>query len=572
MGKIKILPQEVINKIAAGEVIERPASVVKELLENSLDAQATFIGIELAEGGKDLIRVRDNGLGMDENDARLCLSAHSTSKIDSVEEISNIRSFGFRGEALASISAVSRLRLTTRARGNPVATQVRAESGKILSVERVGAPEGTIADVRMLFFNLPARRKYLKSTLTETRQIIRVVEKIALINPRVEFRLQEKGKVILNIPRTETVKDRILNLYGKEVVDALLPLDFREKFLRIAGYISKPNLTYRQSMQVYLFVNRRPINSALIIHALREGYTGFLMKDRWPAIFLSIEIEPSLVDVNIHPTKREVRFVNEQGLYAILVKLIKDTLGAAQIIPVAVEEETQRREEIKKAISEYLTNRKTEPSGVDLFQPSKFVPPKESSIFSNIVPLAQIDNTYIISQDEDGLLVIDQHAASERINYERFKQSFQEKRLETQQLLLPVTLELSPAKAALLKEEIIHLIKLGFEIEEFGRNTFIVKAVPSLLSRRGDQAVILATIDELSEVNFKKSPDEILEELIKLLACHSAIRAGDKLQPDEMKELFTQLSRTRLPYTCPHGRPTMIKITRAELEARFKRR
>lgn len=577
MGKIKVLPQEVISKIAAGEVVERPASVVKELLENSLDAKSTRIAIDLREGGKSLIRVRDNGVGMDEADARLALAPHATSKISTVEEISRIQSFGFRGEALASICAVSHLRLTTRAQGSDCGAQVEAQGSKILSIRSVGAPEGTFIDVRNLFFNLPARRKQLKSTVSETRQVIRVAEKIALLNPEASFRLQQENKVLLDVPAVPTLKERIKSLHGKEIFNSLLELDFRERFLKITGFISKPDLTYRQSNQIYMFVNRRPINSTLIVHAIREGYQGFLMKDRWPVVFLSIEIEPSLVDVNIHPTKREVRFLNEQGIYAILVKLIKDRLHTSRIIPaVSGEEELPRKEEIKKAIAQYLTNRKPRPSGVDLFQPSKFIPPKPSPIpsgvLSGIVPLAQIDNTYIISQDEDGLLVIDQHAASERINYERFKQSLQGQKLETQQLLLPITLELSPAKAALLKEQIVQLVKLGFEIEEFGRNTFIVKAVPALVSRRGDKNVISRTIDELGEVNFKKSPNELLEELCKLLACHSAIRAGDKLQPREMERLISQLQHTDLAYTCPHGRPTMIKITRAELETRFKRK
>ena len=587
-GKIKILSEEVINKIAAGEVVERPASIVKELIENSLDAGAKHITIEIGKGGKKLIRVIDDGSGMSREDAQLALERHATSKIKELEDLQSITTLGFRGEALPSIAAVANLTLITRDEKSPVGHQVKIK-GNSFELREAGSPPGTTVTVEDLFSNVPARLKFLKSDATESNQITKTVQNFALSHPEVSFELKEDGRhIIKNLPHEQTFLERIASLYGTKIVEDLVPLQFENKFLKISGFITKPNLSYTNRQNQFLFVNRRAISSRLFSHATWEGYKDFLPPSRHAGVFLSMEIGPALVDVNVHPTKKEVRFVNEPTVHTIVMQTIKQSLHK-EVTMVEVEKKTTypegssfRQRRIEEAMKDYLLKSQKWQEAIppeELFKPKKFhIPELEKRIEvekERMVALGQLDNLYIVARSADGIVILDQHAAWERILYEQLENDYKDQKIESQRLLFPVQLELSPHNVQVLINNTGVFSKLGFEVEQFGRNSFLIKATPHILGKEIQKQFIIDLIDEISdEVKRKESKKmaiEISSDIFKIMACRAAIMAGQSLSHEEMDEVLRRLNRCQSPHICPHGRPTMIKLTREDLDKRFKR-
>ena len=587
-GKIEILSEEVINKIAAGEVVERPSSVVKELVENSLDAGATHIKIEIRRGGKKLIRVIDDGSGMSREDAELALRRHATDKIRKLEDLQSIRSLGFRGEALPSIAAVSSLALITRPEESPVGWQVKAR-GNSFEVIEAGCPPGTTVTVEDLFLNVPARLKFLKTDSTESSQTTRVVQNFALSFPEVSFELKEDGRdIVRSLPGGQTLLERIASLYGSKIVEDLIPLQFENRFLKISGFVTKPAISYTNRQHQFLFVNRRSITSRLLGHAIWEGYKDFLPPSRHAGVFLSMEIEPVVVDVNVHPTKKEVRFVNEPTVHTIVMQTVKQSLHK-EVTMVEPKEKTVypegpafRERRIEEAMKDYLLKSKKWQESIspqELFKPKKFhiaEPEKRIEIEKGeMVALGQIDNLYIVARSIDGIVILDQHAAWERILYEELQNDYKDQKIDSQRLLFPIQLELPPHNVQVLIDNIDFFSRLGFEVEQFGRNSFLIKAMPHVLGKEIRKESIIDLIDEISDEvkrrESKKMVSEISSDIFKIMACRAAIMAGQSLGDEEMGQVLRRLNRCESPHICPHGRPTMIKLTREELDRRFKR-
>ena len=578
-NKICVLPEGVAIKIAAGEVVERPASVVKELVENSLDAGSHRITVEVKGGGRELVRVIDDGCGMNREDAALALERYSTSKISKLEDLEAIRSLGFRGEALPSIAAVSQLELLSRTQEESAGTRVRVEGGKVREVREAGCPSGTRISVRNLFFNVPARRKFLKTVTTEMGHISELVGRQALIQTDIFFQLIHNGQEVFTLPSEKSLRERIAILYGGEIAEDLIPLNFESHLLKLKGFLTKPTQSRSRPAQQLFYVNHRPIRSRSISHALFEGYRTLLPTGRFPVAFLLLEISPSSVDINVHPTKREVKFREEGKIHDLIVEAVKSALGKVSLIP---EIKAERREtKIKEAVSKYLAREEKPSQLFDRLTLSKATPslsplPPGEGIKAcpegseGVGGLTQFHNTYIISQEEGKLIIFDQHAAHERILYERLKAASAQSGVQSQSLLFPITLQLSPQETATLSRNLTAFTQIGFEIEEFGRDSFLLRGLPSLLDRGDPKQLLLDIIDDLA-IGKKMGDTERKEKLITIMACRGAIKAGDRLKPEEMSRLLRELAETSRPYTCPHGRPTMIKLTVEELEKKFRR-
>ncbi len=567
--RIRILSPALANKIAAGEVVERPASVAKELVENSLDAGSRRIIVEVKSGGRELIRVSDDGCGMNEKDALLSLQRHSTSKIAKLEDLESILSLGFRGEALPAISAVSHLELITRPQGQLAGIRIEVKGGEIKEVRKEGCPVGTTIAVRNLFFNTPARRKFLKTITTEIGHISEWVGQLSLSREDVFFQLLHNGEEIFTLPPGAGLRERIAALYGQDLAGGLLPLDFQDKLLRLQGFLTKPGENRSRPRQLF-YVNGRPIRSRLISHALLEGYGRLLPSDRFPVAFIFLEIDPSLVDVNVHPAKREVKFSREREVHDSISLAVRGNLKKGKLIPeIKIGEEREGR--IKERIARYLSK---EAPPAELFNtPSRPEPfPGRKEDVAPSIPLIQFDNNYIICREKEKLLIFDQHAVHERILYERLKKGIAQSRVESQILLFPVSVELPLKETAVFHQNLSAITSLGFDIEDFGKNTFIIRALPSLLSKSDPKQLLLDIIDDLLEGKKVKESLEKQERVIMIMACRGAVKAGDRLELEEMVSLIKDLPQREHPHTCPHGRPTMIEITREELEKRFRRR
>ncbi|MDI6794657.1 MAG: DNA mismatch repair endonuclease MutL [bacterium] len=599
MSKIKVLPTDIANKIAAGEVVQRPASVVKELLENSLDAGSSKITVEIIGGGRDLIRIEDNGSGMSKDDAILAFERHATSKISSAEDLDSIRSFGFRGEALPSIAAVSITELVTKTTDSISGTLVRLEGGVVKEVKETGTPVGTSIEIQRLFFNTPARRKFLKTVATEAGHISNIVSQEAIAQPEISFKLIHNGQIVFNAPATKDPLERVSSLLGRELSQDLIRLDFKTSLFEVTGFLAPPSHTRSNRAGQSIFVNRRYITNRTIMHALYAGYHTLLPINRHPIAVIFIAIDPALVDVNVHPAKSEVRFRQEREVHDGIEQAVREALSGTDLIPRVVEApapgigEPGREARIKGAMETYFS-RQTEqgsrgaeerrsrgtgdqgPFSESLgFSPDTGGIPfsQQVSMFSRtrLYPLAQIYNTYIVAQDEEGISIIDQHAAAERVAYEKLMKEAGQAQVNSQLLLIPITLETDYAQAAILIENRDIFNSFGFQIEEFGQKTFLLRAVPAIAEKRNPKELIFDLLHDLQTMEKTKDIQAIKEKMLILVACHSAIRAGDKLSPPEIEALISQLSQTTLPYTCPHGRPTVIKLSLNELEKRFKR-
>jgi len=585
---IQVLDTLTVNQIAAGEVVERPSSVVKELAENSLDAGATHITVEVESGRGEIrrITVLDNGSGMIPADAVLAFHPHATSKIRSLEDLHRSLTLGFRGEALASIASVARVELVTRPSGGRIAEAWRVvmEGGEIREEGVAAGPEGTRVTVEQLFARTPARRKFLKSLATEISHIAFVVESLALSHPRVSFRLVHNGTERIRTEGDGDLRAVIAGLHGVDLVRALVPLSLEGGGFGVRGYISKPSEHRTHPYQVFLSVNGRPVSSRQMVRAIRNGYGTLLPPHRYPVAFLDLRIDPSWVDVNVHPTKRQVRLSGEQDLLEHLAAAVEGALRTQDLIPsgtaeagkvpfqvpsgaitvpAAVPAPPRDRGELSLRAGRQTEQqlRQTElPTGID----------EERVPLPAMEVIGQVGEAYLVARTPDGgLILIDQHAAHERIFYEQLREK-RELGERSQELLTPQVIQRSPRETTLLREYLPALIRQGLVLEEFGRDTFAVTAVPVVLGRTGDGAVVQEVLGDL--LSEGEDPSVTTEErVIRVLACRSAVKAGAPVTPEQSQRLIRQLSRTSNPYTCPHGRPTMVALTRHQLDAMFRR-
>lgn len=621
MSKIKILPENVANQIAAGEVIERPASVVRELLDNSIDSGADRIIIRIEEGGKKLIKVSDNGTGMDKGDMLLAIERHATSKIFSVSDIFSIKTLGFRGEALPSICSVSRMEIISRTLNQIAAFRLRAAGGALESVDETGAPAGTSVEVRDLYFNTPARKKFLKALRTETGHIVDIVSRIALPFNYISIKLIDNstGKTLLNLPSSDNELNRLTALFGKDIAVALLDANFEQKGLCIRAYLSPPEMSRTRGDHMYVYVNNRNIRDKLIIGAITRGYGQRLMKGRYPQVALFMDIDPAIVDINVHPAKQEVRFEDSGFIFKSIASTIARALGD-QLNPFSVENRSHGP--VTKPLSpdsnkdkpawEYIPeegDKKAQPeikefsyneqqanffmgSNENPYRPEDmpdlvFSRTSEKNVVSSghaqhsdeknefskkEIPrvIGQLKGTYLLFQEQDGLLMIDQHAAHERIVYETLKAKYAASKVESQNFLLPVDFELSIKDARVLESKLDQLNNLGFEIENFGGNSFLLRSVPAILVNSDWENFLRDLILVLEEEN-DLTNDRAMDKLLTVMACHGAIRAGHIMTHQEMTLLIEQLQKLDLATNCPHGRPVFKKFSYTEIERMFKR-
>ncbi len=582
MGKIEILDSAVAAKIAAGEVIDRPASAVKELVENSIDAGATIIRIEVERGGKDLIRVSDNGYGMSREDAELSLKKHATSKIREMDDLGRITSMGFRGEALFSISAVSRFRMLTRESAESPGMEIVAEGSEIISVSSADCPLGTEIEVKDLFFNMPARRKYLKTDRVELSHISQVVVERALAHPEIHFSFSHGRTQLFTTPGNGKLLDTIVAVLGSQFARSLIPIS-KTGEAQLSGFIAQPLETPPTLSHLFIFVNGRPVKNGLIVSAVREGYGTMLMKGRQPAGLIFVDVAPEWVDVNIHPAKLEVRFSEDGKVFGAVRDSVRSALGSREIIPE--QRDIGRRASLAGGVSaasysgQHWQGR-TAPSHIQDMGRQARLPEIETHeertagggryrwLSGEII--GQLWNTYILVQAGDEFLMIDQHAAHERVRYEMLRRDYEEG-VKSQELLVPVIMEMSQRDVSYLTEFSGELRKLGLALEPFGSGTIQISAVPVVMGQEIGKEAVKELLGQIIEGGRIKERREFSENIIKLAACHGAIRAGETLTLERIKILLRELAACENPFTCPHGRPTIISMDRREVEKRFKR-
>jgi len=575
MSIIKILPENLINQIAAGEVIERPASVIKELVENSIDAGATEIVVEIKDAGKTLVKISDNGCGMERADAEKSLLRHATSKISEEKDLWSISTMGFRGEALASIASVSQMVLKTKMSGGNVGTEIICDGGAVKTIQDCGMKDGTIIEVNNLFFNTPARSKYLKQDSTELTHIIALLNTIALANFGISFRLIHNGKLGFDLPKTTDLLRRISDIFGQATADAMVPIFYGGSDFKMSGFIGKPVISRSDTRHQYIFVNKRPIQHHLIAYKIKEAMHSMLMEGKKPVFMINIEIDPSLIDVNVHPRKLEIRFEDES-------KILKTIYSAAKMATESHDLTPKAFVEANRYMSDRMPTYGKEPAGTvgeALEFIGEFASPRAQRdlFFENkkqfsLKAVTQISNAYIVAENEAGLVLVDQHAAHERVRYFELIDQLNSQKKKTQPLLMPEDLPLAADEIETLKANIKIFEELGFEIEEGSGNSLTLYAVPAMLSGEEIPDVINGVLDDINKEKLPTNLKGRQETIIHYMACRSAIKFGKKLSIDEMDALLDQMEKIERPYTCPHGRPTMIKLTFDELNRMFGRK
>ena len=604
MSAIKILSDDVSNRIAAGEVVERPASIVKELMENSLDAGAGQVSIIVERAGRKLISITDDGRGMDADDALLCLEPHATSKISSITDMDEIATMGFRGEALPSIASVSRLKLQTKPENSIEGTEILVEGGRMVSAVPAGCAKGTSVAVRDLFFNTPARRKFLRSDSTEERHIVETVTMLALSRADVGIDLTIDGKVVVSVGPDGGLPARIQSLLGKRTLANFIPANYERSGISISGFIAKHGFTKKSRREQRVFVNRRPVEAPAIYRGLANGYESLVMRGEFPPVVLFIEMASDRVDVNVHPAKREVRFKEDALVGRIVSEAVMDALRSSSSPTASVSSALSMDAIIGGAAVDYAPPVKAQPSfdgldpadGVALPEihpeiPRDFetpggipalegtvgtssamdtLPPTEERDSPRLRVLAFLDNTYILAGSDDGLVVIDQHAAHERVLFERLMAGSATAAIPVQRLLIPAAVDVSRSEVLFVERNAALFRELGFELEAFGKNTIVLRSVPAALSDSDAVGLLTGVLAGLTEDG--TPPKNLDKAAIARTACSMAVKANDQLTIEEAESLLREMGKCRLPYSCPHGRPTMISISRAELEKRFGRR
>lgn len=568
MNKIQVLPDVVRNKIAAGEIIERPAAVLKELIENAIDAGSSRIEVDIEQAGCRLIRVTDNGYGMTREDALLSLERYSTSKLQKETDLERIQTFGFRGEALPSIASVARLQLVTATSDAP-AVEIQVEGGAVKSVRETAAPPGTRVEVEDLFYNTPARRKFMKTQATELSHIIHTFQRLALPHPEIHFRLTHNSQDILVTPSVRNLRDRILQIMGEEWFDHLLEVSKRFSHVALYGFISNPPFSFASRDHQEFFVNKRAIRSPLLIHALSEAYSTSMMKGRYPAAVLFLEMPFDHLDVNVHPMKREVRFHQQQEIHDKVHHAIKGKLQ--ENVPVVKEmrsETVNGYEGGTNGLGPALLRESVEAYQIMDESNSRV---RTAVMMPSVHPLGQIDQTYIVAQIEGDLHIVDQHAAHERVLFDRLMDQLKGERLELQPLLFSETVTLSPALAARIREILPVLKEAGLELEEFGQHAFLIRSLPALLGPVNAQQLLLDLLEDLDVEKSSMVQNTPLQQVMASMACHGAIKAHQGLVFDQMSELLRDIN-TASASTCPHGRPIRMTFSRSDLEKLFHRK
>lgn len=664
MPTIRQLPVSLVNKIAAGEVIERPASVVKELLENSIDAGATRVELAIEGGGTELIRISDNGCGIAVDQIPLAVASHATSKLETADDLFDVQTLGFRGEALASIAEVSHLTLRTRVADSDSGYELNVRGGESTAISPVGAPVGTTLEVRHLFFNTPVRLKFMRTASTEAGHITEAFTRIALAFPHVQMTMTSGNRTLFELPATDSWKERIDAFFGDEIADSLIAVESQQEAARLVGYVADPSVSRSNNRMQYLFLNGRHIRDRSLQHALGEAYRGLLMVGRFPLCFLRLEIPPKQVDVNVHPTKMEVRFAEGGKLYSQLLQTLRhrflttDLTARARHVPGPVpiglrqplepsgpsgetslpvkseegrwQEHAERMLQVGSGQSATATATRLDlPDTIPPFQPfpenrglglgtarpisggpiidrppavSGGMPPGAAAWSAEAAegealdgqrvvrhdgahaaemtgqpPAAagylglQVHNRYLITQDEQGLVVVDQHALHERILYEQLRQKTENRSLETQRLLVPEPIDLTPSEAAAALESKETLAKIGIEIEPFGGDTILMTSYPAMLANMRPAEVLRQVLEPLMSGGKEPSARDLMDELLHMIACKAAVKAGDRLSSAEVTALLEQRYHYQDTHHCPHGRPTALFFSREQLDKMFKR-
>lgn len=596
---IRTLSDRVANQIAAGEVVERPASVIKELVENSLDAGCGSVTVSFRNGGKSLIEIVDDGDGMSRHDALLAFDRHATSKIESVDDLKSVSTLGFRGEALPSIASVSRFRLTTCKPGSSTGVEVVMEGGKLKEAKDAPPIHGTCATVRDLFFNTPARRKFLRSESVESAHAQEAVTRQALSRPDVAFKLIKDGKTLIDAPSgagDDAFKNRVSALFGRGSIDELAKIEHKSAGMLVDGFISRPGVNRASREAQYVFINGRFVRDRIIYSAILDGYRSLMPKGRHPLVFLRLTIPPERVDVNVSPTKTEVRFVDGRSVRSLVsggifraLNMVEgggDSNNSFAQADVPLKADTWEKpvtQTLSRSFAEPLASY-AEPAAIEQTPLGKGEPTDnadapqqtlshfDSAISGNFMPVGQVFKSFLVLEDGDRMLILDQHTAHERVLYERFTLKYREGNADAQELLFPVEIELSGRDAGFLKKSLNDFKKLGFYLEEFGSDTFILRAVPLLLGEGDHKSVILDILDGVARLEGGFSFDVIAENAINIMACRGAVKAGDVLNKEEIESLVVQLKKCALPYTCPHGRPVTLTIDKDDLLKGFLRK
>ncbi|MFC2161324.1 DNA mismatch repair endonuclease MutL [Acidobacteriota bacterium] len=565
MNRIALLPSDVSQKIAAGEVIERPFSVIKELVENSLDAQAAEIKVELEEGGKRLLRVTDNGCGMSRDDALLAFERHSTSKISTEDDLDHIRTLGFRGEALPSISAVSRVTLKTAEKEGSSGTQIEREGEDVLGVEDIAFPKGTSIEVADLFFNLPARKKFLRSERSEMGQVVKYLTQAALASPEVRFSLFHGKRKVFDYPSVTLLKERIFQIFRGDVLDRLLEVNNQDGQLALFGYASRPPTGRRDRKQQFFYVNNRPVKDKIFQAALNQSYKSFLEKDHSPESFLFLRVPFTDVDVNVHPTKTEVKFIDSNRIFRFVNRSVEQALlkamGVKEIYPL------QKEKEHEYIVSEFQKSSMSFDFKKQRQDEQTLFPHVESEEIKTTPVLGQYCNMYIIAAGEENLLIIDQHNAHERVLFDRYAEIDSKKKWPQKLALLPIVFDLSPSQTESLNSGRELLEGLGFRLEEMGGRSYALKEYPGIFREDEAKDIFLSLLEDIQ----KEKIEDKKHKLLATLSCKTAIKAGEVLTREKMEYLVDELFKTSNISLCPHGRPIIVKIQKGEIEKGLKR-
>lgn len=608
MSKIHILSDDLVNKIAAGEVVERPASVVKELLDNAYDSGANQVSIEIQDGGMKSIKITDNGSGMDKTDIELAFKPHATSKIASADDLLNIKSYGFRGEALSSIASVSKVTLKSRTSSENLGNEIKIEGGNLISIEEKGASIGTTIIVEDLFFNIPARKEFIKSSQSEYKAILDVVEAHAIANPKIGLTLTNNEKVIYSLPKDHLIEDRVKAIAGNDLNDKLIPIFFEHPYVEIYGFCGKPEIASERKKLQMIFVNKRAIENKSIAFAVKDAYSSLIAKNLYPQYVLFIDVQANIVDVNVHPRKEEVKFSNEQLIFTSVKNAIKAGLDRTNLVPGSGNTSnnpfspnifdrpspfgnasknlggfsgfnTNPQMQTPKPFAKPFEKPNLPKDPVNSFWDSPFdddlnKPNKNPFLnsFSNR-KVYQFHNLYLITETEEGILIYDQHAVHERILYEQLKNKNSEisKDKSVQKLLQPVVINLSAKENVILEEFANDLRSHGIEFEEFGPNSFKLTQIPASMSEKNLKNIFHELLDDLENDKEIKITDNKTEKILTYLACRMAYKAGDNIPNEEAAALIDQLEQTEIQYTCPHGRPVKVELTLKELSKMFKR-
>ena len=627
MPEIQLLNHETIDKIAAGEVVERPSSVVKELVENAIDARATAVTVEIRAGGISFIRITDNGCGIEKSQVPIAFLRQSTSKIRSVEDLLNIHSLGFRGEALSSIAAVSQVELITKTHDELTGTRYVIEGSKELGIEEIGAPDGTTFIVRNLFYNVPARRKFLKTPQTEAGYISDLMERMALSHPDISFKFINNGQTKLHTSGNGNEKDLIYHIYGRDITSAVLKVEYETDLFKLRGFIGKPLISRGNRNYENYFINGRYIKSALIAKAIEEAYKGFMMQHQYPFCVLYFEMDSQLLDVNVHPTKMELRFSRNEEIYHSLFDVIRNTISHRDFIPEVPVDEVKRKEippvfnhapepfEIRRTGDEHISGisyakknstdaffSRMKQSNADILsvqEENLFKKPPETGqeeqkqqapqkkyeqqsleqLDSHFLTkdakqkhkiIGQLFDTYWLVEYEDKLFIIDQHAAHEKVLYERTMKKISEKHFDSQAVSPPTILTLNPEEVQALETYREELTTFGYEIEPFGGKEYAITAIPADFSEIDMKAMFIEMLDDLSNLSGRDAPNLIMEKVASM-SCKAAVKGNNRLSGKEIEALIDELLELENPYHCPHGRPTIISMTKYEIEKKFKR-